>query len=147
MTADAKAIQHPAPQADRVAPIESFFALFAGPLAWFTQLCCGFALASQPCFIDGDRSWLPMMGSRWVQTVMISAMAFAMAIALAALIVSWRAYRRTQSEAPGDEHQVMEVGAGRTRFLVLWGIILAAGFAIATALTAVAFLFVSRCRG
>ena len=102
--------QYPAPRA------ESFFRLFGGPIAWFVQLCGGYALASRPCFIDGDRSWLPAAGLRWTWPAMIAVMLTAIMIALMALILSWRTYRRAQSEASGDEHHLMEVGAGRRRF-------------------------------
>jgi hypothetical protein len=47
---------HPAPQAGQVKLHETFFALFGGPIAWFLQLCAGFALSSEPCFVDGMRS-------------------------------------------------------------------------------------------
>jgi hypothetical protein len=138
---------HPAPLADRVSLHASLFALFGGPVAWFLQLCGGYALASQPCFIDGDRSWSPAVGLQWTWRAMIASMLMAVMVALIALIISWRAYRRTQSEAPGDERSVMEVGVGRTRFLALWGIVLAGGFSCATALTAVAFVLLPRCSG
>jgi hypothetical protein len=68
-------------------------------------------------------------------------------IALFALVLSWRAYRRTQNLVLGDARHLMEVGAGRTRFLALWGIVLAAGFSGATAVTTVAFVLLPRCSG
>ena len=40
----------------------------------------------------------------------------------------------------------MEVGAGRTRFLALWGVMLSATFAVATAMTALA-TFLNRNQG
>jgi hypothetical protein len=61
--------------------------------------------------------------------------------------VSWRAYRRTQDEAAGDTANLAESGAGRTRFLSLWGVLLGSAFAVATAMTGVAFLTLPRCAG
>jgi hypothetical protein len=54
---------NPAPHADRVRVHEGFFALGA-PIAWYLQLCSGYALASAPCFSEGRRMaaaflWLP----------------------------------------------------------------------------------------
>lgn len=138
---------NPAPHADKVALGESFFALFGGPSAWLLQLCGGFALASQPCFLDGDRRWLPRVGTQWSWSVLLALMSIAVFVALFALFISWRAYRRTRFEQPGDSDYVMDVGAGRTRFLALWGILLATGSAVATATTAFAFIFVVRCSG
>ena len=45
---------NPAPHADRVRVHEGFFALGA-PIAWYLQLCSGYALASAPCFSEGRR--------------------------------------------------------------------------------------------
>ena len=42
---------------------------------------------------------------------------------------------------------LMEIGAGRTRFLALWGMVLGVGFALAAAITAVAFIVLPRCAG
>lgn len=137
--------QRPVPQADHVPFHESFFALFGGPVAWFLQLCGGYALASQPCFIHGDRSWLPAIGSQWTWPAMITLMLTAVMVTLLALAISWRAYRRTHDKSPSAVQFLMEVDAGRTRFLALWGIVLAAGFACATSLTMIAFVLLPRC--
>ena len=39
---------------------ESCFGLLAGPLAWFAQLSCGYALASGPVFAGGYRLSMPL---------------------------------------------------------------------------------------
>lgn len=138
---------HPAPPAQRVRPHESLFGLMGGPLAWYLQLCAGYALASQPCFRDGARVTAPLRAAQWTWPAMILAMLVAVAVALLALLVSWRALRRTQSEAPGGAARLTEVGSGRTRFLALWGVLLGAAFALATAISAVAFITLPRCAG
>jgi hypothetical protein len=71
----------------------------------------------------------------------------AVAVSLAAFGVSMRAFNRTRDETHGGAHHLMEIGAGRTRFLALWGMVLGAGFALAAAITAVAFIAVPRCAG
>jgi hypothetical protein len=126
---------------------ESFFALFGGPLAWFVQLNLGYGLASQPCFRDGERTVAPHWFPDWTWAAMIALMILACAIALLAALVAWRAYARTEDEAAGDRRHLLEVGAGRSRFLALWGIVLGAGAALATILTAVAFFVLPRCAG
>ena len=78
---------------------------------------------------------------------MLALTAAAVAISLAGFLVSMRAFDRTREEAPGGPHHVMEIGAGRTRFLALWGMVFGAGFAVAAAITAVAFIAVPRCAG
>jgi hypothetical protein len=126
---------------------EGFFALFGGPLAWFVQMNVGFALASEPCFSDGERTVLPHFMPDWTWKAMIAVTIIACAIGLLAALISWRAYARTQDEEAGDHRRVLEMGSGRTRFLALWGVMLGAGAAIATALTAVAFFVLPRCAG
>jgi hypothetical protein len=139
--------QQPAPQASRVKLHESFFALFGGPLAWYVQLCVGYALASKPCFWGGDRLVAPPPALHWTWAAMILAMAAAVAVALLSLLISWRAYQRTHTKVPGDVRHLIEVGSGRTRFLALWGMLLGGAFALATTFTAVAFLTLPRCAG
>jgi hypothetical protein len=131
----------------RVRPRESFFALFGGPVAWFLQLCAGYALASEPCFRDGYRVAAPLPALQWTWPAMILVMALAIAISLLSLLVSWRTFKRTREDGAGDAHQSISVSEGRTRFLALWGVLLGSGFALATTFTAVAFLTLPRCAG
>jgi hypothetical protein len=147
MNTDAPLSAHPAPKRRAKRLRESFFALFGGPIAWFVQLNLGYGLASQPCFRDGERTLAPRWFPDWTWAAMIALMILACAIALLAALVSWRAYARTEEEAAGDHRHVLEVGSGRTRFLALWGVVLGAGAAFATLLTAVAFFVLPRCAG
>jgi amino acid transporter len=78
---------------------------------------------------------------------MVALTVAAVAVALIAFGVSMRAFNRTRNETPGGAHHVMEIGTGRTQFLALWGMVLGAGFALAAAITAVAFIAVPRCTG
>jgi hypothetical protein len=138
---------HPAPERPAMRLHESFFALFGGPLAWFVQLNVGYALASQPCFFDGERSAVAHLKTDWTWPSMIVLMIIACTIALLAMLISWRAYVRTGGEAAHDPRHIVGAGNRRTRFLALWGIFLGAGSALATASTAVAFFVLPRCAG
>jgi hypothetical protein len=135
---DAALTHHPAPQRHRVAMFESVFGLIGAPLAWLLQLDVGYALASWPCFPKDQRGLVPVAGFAWTWPAMIIGMGAAVAIALAALGVSWRAFRATETEL---------AGGGRTRFLALWGMWLGGSFALATLLTSVAFMLLPRCAG
>jgi hypothetical protein len=126
---------------------ESFFGLFGGPLAWYLQLCAGYALASGPCFREGNRVLGPLPALHWTFAAMILSMAAAVVIALLSLMISWRVYRRTKNEDPGETIHLIEAGAGRTRFLALWGVLLGGAFAVATAMTGLDFLMLPRCAG
>jgi hypothetical protein len=136
-----------APQAHRVKLHESFFGLFGGPIAWFLQFCAGYALASEPCFRAGERLAAPVPAMQWTLLAMLLSMTAGVAVALLSLIVSWRAYRRTKHEASGETTHLVEAGVGRTQFLSLWGVLLGSAFAVATAMTGVAFLTLPRCAG
>jgi hypothetical protein len=146
MTADDAALSpHPAPHRRRVTAFESVFGLIAGPLAWAAQLDLNYALASRWCFPKDERALLPLAASDWTWPAMIIGMLAAVSIGLAALLVSWRAYRATRAEQTGGVRELMDVGSGRTRFLALWGVLLGSGFALASGLTAVAFIVLPRC--
>lgn len=147
MTQDAALSHHPAPLRHQVSPVEAIFAVTAGPLAWFVQLCAGYALATWPCFPQDHRTSMPQSGYAWSFPLMVALLIAGVLIALMAFGVSWRTYARTRHEAGGDDRHLIEVGAGRTRFLALWGMLLGAGFAVVTGLTAIAFLLVPRCDG
>jgi hypothetical protein len=126
---------------------ESFFAVFGGPLAWFLQLNAGFALASQPCFQNGERTVVPHLAADWTWAAIIASMITACAIALLATLISWRAYARTEDRAAGDQRHTIKIGSERARFLALWGIFLGAGSTLATASTAVAVIVLPQCAG
>jgi hypothetical protein len=133
-----------APHSDRIALRESLFGLFGGPLAWYLQLCAGYALASGPCFRDGIHVASPSAALQWTLPAMIVSTLAAFAVALFSLLVSWRAFRRAQSDQAGEPAQA---GAGRMLFLALWGVILGASFALATAITGAIFIALPRCAG
>jgi hypothetical protein len=139
--------EDPAPHAHHVTPLATLFGLFGGPSAWFVQLCGGYALATEPCFLGGV--WLVEPAGRleWTWPAMIALMVAAVTAAVVAFMFSWGAYMRTQHEVLGDERHLTETEAGRTRFLALWGMVLGMGFALATAITAVAFITLPRCAG
>jgi hypothetical protein len=123
--------QHRAPKRGPT-PLQNFFTLFGGPLAWFIQLNAGFALASQPCFLRGERTVMPHWSPDWTFSGMIAVTVIACLIALLAALISWRA---------------LGGSGGRTRFLARWGLVLGIGSAVASALTTVGFFLLPRCAG
>lgn len=133
---------HPAPHRDRVAPLSAGFGVIAGPLAWFTEVCAGYALTSGSC-VPGMHQ--PLAGTGWTWPALIALLIVCVLVALAAFAVSYRGYARTREESAGDLEHLLEVGGGRTRFLALWGVLLGAGFALVTALTAIAIGLLPRC--
>jgi hypothetical protein len=139
--------QHPAPHRERVSGLELAFAVAGGPVAWFIQFTAGYALASWPCFPGDHRMQFPMDGYVWSFPAMVVIMTAGVVIGVAALWVAWGAFQRTREEGPGDHRHLLDAGVGRTRFLALWGVVLGSGFALASLITGVAFVFLPRCAG
>lgn len=127
---------HPAPHRHKVAGLESAFGMWGGPAAWFVQLCAGFALSSSP-----------LCGYAGTGAAAESLSLAALILALAALVGSARILKRARDEGPGGQAHLLDRGVGRTRFLGVWGIVLGAGFAIATIFSAPAYLILPRCAG
>jgi hypothetical protein len=146
-TPEAAASNHPAPHRHRVAAAESVFGLLGGPGAWFIQLCAGSVLSNWPCFPEDQHRLAPVQGYEWTWAALGLISLAAVAIAVAAFLVSRTLYRRTRDESGGDHQHLMETGAGRTRFLALWGMVAGAGFAVAAAFTGIAFFILPRCAG
>lgn len=126
---------------------ESFFALFGGPAAWLVQLFAGYSLASESCYPGGaPRLALPAhLG--WTRAALAAVMIGACVISLLALSSSLGAYRRSSEEMRRSSEEIVGLGADRTCFLSLWGIIFGAGFAVASVLTFVAYFVLPRCAG
>ena len=123
-TADGGLSHHPAPHRGRVGLFALGFGLVGGPLAWALQTIAGFALARAP--VDGPVYW-----SLYAGTVLLACIA---------LVVSIRSYTRSARESAGGRSELLEIGAGRTRFLAVWGIFLSSAFAIFAAANAVALI-------
>ena len=138
---------HPAPHRERVTLLELAFGIAGGPVAWFLEFNAGYALASWPCFPGDHPLQLPMDGYTWSWPAMIAVLVAAVVIGMAALWVSWRNWQRTRAEQPGGHGWLMEAGTGRTRFLAFWGLMFAAGFAVTSLVTGIAFIVLPRCYG
>ncbi|MDB6083575.1 MAG: hypothetical protein JWN43_1456 [Gammaproteobacteria bacterium] len=138
---------HPPPHRERGTAAAMAFGLLGGPAAWFGQLCAGFALSSWPCFPNDQLMRVPISGFSWTGNATGLVSLAALAIALAAMFVSQRLLQRTRDEDHGGHAHLAQIGAGRTRFLALWGTIAGGAFAVATAFTGVAFFILPRCAG
>ena len=148
MTAEPAALtNHPAPHRDPVSAFESVFGLLGGPAAWFAQLCAGYAMASWPCFPREEHHILPEPDYAWTWAAIVAVSIVAIGVSLGAFAVSRRIYNRVQGECRGSHQHQLNAGSGRTRFLALWGMVLGASFAVATAMTLIAFFVLPRCAG
>lgn len=139
--------QEPPSHPGRVSAVAGIFGLLGGPLAWFAQLCAGYALASWACFPKDQRRLVPADAYAWTWNAMIVVSIAAFVVALIAFLVSRRLHLRTRDERAVHHDQVLEAGRGRTHFLALWGMLAGGGFAVAVAFTGVFLIVLPRCAG
>ncbi len=113
-------IQHPAPHRTRVSDGLLFSALLASPLAWSAQLLLNYGLASHACFPNWTPKASPIWG--WLYSSLLAINLAALAIAIAATVVSFVMWRRVSEEAAGGHEHLLDAGQGRTRFFAIWGV-------------------------
>jgi hypothetical protein len=129
MTADA----HPAPHRERVALAALVFPVLAPPLAWSLHLVVNFAFSSHACYPDGEPLSAPPTRFDWLWSLLIAVDFVSMAVGLVAAIVAYRSWILSALERAETGRPLMEAGEGCTRFLAIWGVLIGAGFPIATA--------------
>jgi hypothetical protein len=136
------AVAYPTPPRPAPPSLVSFalglFSVFGGPVAWYVQLCGGFALATQSCVVDGVHAAEPLTHMQWAGPAMTGLMAVSFLVSLGSFGVAWQGFKRAETRTPG---------LGRSRFMAIWGMLLASVFALATAMTAVGFWMIPRCTG
>ena len=136
---------HPSPKRARVRGAELAFALWGGPLAWFVQLNINYALVAQPCFPGPQRNVELPGNAHWAFAAAVVVYLLLLAVAIAAGLLSVILFRRMHDETTGSDTDVEEAGAGRTRFLTYWGMLLGFGFAVVILVNAAALLTVPPC--
>jgi hypothetical protein len=138
---------HPAPHAHKLSAGHAFFILFGGPIAWFVQLCGSVTLLGRPCFPTTDRFPAPVAHYGWTRTAAVILLLSGLAVALATGFSALGKFNEIRHEKEGSRTELIEAGRGRTRFMVLWGVILSFSFAIAIVVTGIPFLMVTQCAG
>lgn len=137
----AKGVQHPSPLRHK-APFWLVNAgLFAAPGAWTLQLLVSYVLNGDKC-TAGRSGALPIE-----PTAMLLAVIGIVAVATAflGLWAAHRTWRLTRQEGPGDHHEGLTTGTGRTRFLGLSGIVSSSIFIIGAAFALLVPFLVSPC--
>ena len=136
---------HPSPHRRRVPRWALWFGLLGAPAAWSLQELVNVSLAGHACYPHDVPLAMPLwpaLGSIsiWVEAV-------AVVVCIAAGLVGFASWRRTRNEKPGDAHQLLGSGDGRTRFMAMSGVIMSVLFLIGTALATLNLLTVSPCGG
>jgi hypothetical protein len=145
MSTQALAPSHPAPHRGRVGLVGAAFGLLAAPAAWVLHLLVSYALSSFACFPKGEAVHAPIWPA--LRPLLWGIDVVAIAIGIAAGLVAWRTWQRTQQEAGGGAHTLIDAGEGRTRFLALCGVLASAGFLLALVFASVGLIVVPACAG
>jgi hypothetical protein len=138
----AKGVRHPAPLRNRAPGWGVLAGLFAAPAAWSAQLVASYLINGDVC-----RASMPAAaGSAGITSAVVAAIsALAFAACLFGLWSAFRTWRLTRHEGPGDHHDALSAGVGRTRFLGLCGLVSGAIFLVATGFAFLIPLLVSPC--
>ena len=100
-------------------------------------------MAQEACFPQTAPLASPAFGGLHLWQAAI--LAVALAISASAVLVAFGAWTRTKDEQTGDQHDLLEVGEGRSRFMALAGIITSVGFMVAILFSGPALFVVPAC--
>ena len=123
----------PAPETREPRFLLLLFGAAAAPLAWLGHMMLSYGLTAKLCYPADHPVMLAQTG--WLFGALMLFDLVAVVLCGTGGIVSWRAWRR------------MRAGAGRNRFLALWGLMSGLWFAAAILFNVVASLMVPLCRG
>lgn len=136
---------HPARHRNRVGLAALFFGLFASPIAWAGNLMTTYALSNHACYPGAEPLSQVIQGFGFAWPLILACYLAALAICLAAGVVSFRNWRLTGSEVEGHIHHLIEKGEGRTRYLGLIGMAFSTLFFAAVLFGAIVLAIIPLC--
>lgn len=104
----------------------------------------GYAISSVACYPADTPLTIPVFSGMW--GALLAMNITALAVGVLGFLIAHRNWSATRLEQEGDSQQLIERGEGRTRFLAMCGLLVAAGFVTATAFTSVTLVFSPICR-
>ena len=144
--------RHPAPARHRVPLSALWFGFLGGPAAWTVQTLVNLPLAAHSCFPQLTPLRLPTVDG--LRGIAFTVSLASVAVCVAAMVISWRAWRHTREEhqagsGRGREHDptpaLLETGEGRTRFMALAGLLVSVMFLVVTAMNTATVFLISPC--
>lgn len=136
---------HPAPHRRRINLRLLLLGLFGVPLIWSVRLVANFAVASHFCYPITFRQYALPDTLGWVWPTMVGTDVLTIVVGLATAFISYRNWRITADESAGPRSLLIEIGEGRTRFLSLWGMLVAALFIVSSIFDLIALCIIPVC--
>ena len=144
MTADIRASDgHPSPHRDRVGLFNQLYGLVAAPAAWLASQIANSVLGQEACFPGTEPLAAPAFGG--VHAIQAAILVGALLISASGAAVALRTWRSTRGEQAGDQHVLLAIGEGRSRFMAFAGVLTSLGFLLASLFSAPAVILVGTC--
>jgi hypothetical protein len=138
--------QEDPPARARISQAALLFGVLGAPAAWAVQLWSKYSLNSHACFPGSIPFISPAPETlRWLWPLLLAVDIAALAIGMAAVLVSYRNWIETQDEHRGNAEALAEIGEGGTRFFALWGMIGGAAFSLAILFDLIGVLVLPLC--
>jgi len=135
MTTPLSANTHPRSRTRGASRALLWFGIFGAPAAWAVQTIVGYSIVAHYCFPDGLPVRTPAFGgTRAVSGLVV---AVALVIAVLALFTAVRIWKATRLGHRAENHEQLETGEGRIRFMAFAGVLLSTVFLFAVLMNAV----------
>jgi hypothetical protein len=134
---------HPSPHRARIGLFSLLYGLIAAPAAWIVSQIVDSGLAQEACFPGTEPLATPAFGGvHAIQAVILLA---ALLVSVSAALVALGAWRSSRGEQSGDQHALLSIGEGRSRFMAFAGVLTSLGFLVASLFSAPALILVAIC--
>ena len=140
---DARRHAHPSPHRGKVGLFGLFYGLVAAPLAWVVSQIANSTLGQEACFPGTEPLAAPAFAG--VHALQATILLAALVVSASAAIVAFGSWRSTRDEQAGDQHDLLSVGEGRSRFMAFAGVLTSVGFFVASLFSAPALILIAGC--
>jgi hypothetical protein len=134
-----------APETRSVRFVTLLFGTCAAPIFWLAQLILAYGITAFVCYPGDHPQSLAAAGPLFAALMTFDAVA--LVACAAGGLVSWHAWRRGEADKARESASGLHIGAGRNRFLALWGLMSSLWFFAAILFNVIASVSVPPCLG